>query len=321
MSIEDCLLVKHMNSDKKYYVIKGNCGFNDFLCTFLRSCQDIEYIQKLGIDLWPVIQWEQVDSNFWKIFNISDRILNTGLLHDEAIEYNKCIQSVAGSEAINFDTIASSNRQWDYIIRHNIGGAFNLHNLFFQYLCLTNTFRDYLREKYIRIKNNDGYIAIHYRISDYFIKYYKNDIVNNNELFSRKYTDYINKCCDYINNKAKNNKILLCTDNLDIILRCVDNIKIFSFSFSKTLILDKGIDANSFDQFHGIHINKYYESFNISSYDLYLNTYLDYFLMVLSDELIVSDLGQFSKSAAKLKNFLKLEYGNDYAQKIFEKTI
>lgn len=284
----------------KYLVIRGNNGFNDFLCTFIPACDYILDARKNGLELKPIVQWNQINDSLWKIFDVSDSI-NTEFINSSNIcdkSYKLTMNNM--SKPIDWKLLLDYN-DWDHLILWNLGGGVNIANKFFTYLDITESFKKILSDHYYSLGGK--YIAIHIRISDYLNKYLIQEKINEKNKISA-YNTYIQNSIQVINKLKKEYiKILLCTDNYDLIKNCVDNNQVFSFSLPKFL-MDRGEDLSQLDRFHGLHINNYYRKYNCTDSDFCTNAFLDYFLMVLSDNIIVSEFGQFSRSALRLKRLV-----------------
>jgi len=297
------------NAKSKYCIISGLAGFNDFLSTLLRGCQLVEYGRSKNIDIKLITTWMGFGNIFWSFFdftNIIDAELNNSqyvlqnltsykphpqkyTFKDTHIEVNKTNNPLD----IRWDHL----NDWDYIVEF-FSGQWDYHSLFFKYLRLNNEFKKELKH-ILDFLDESNYVCVNFRMQEMIKVIYGKEAETQYSLKLEEYSNQIIQLADKHNTK----KIVICTDSIDLVNRFKDHENIFSFGYAKKLI-DSGIDTKSIDRFRGIHMD-YYKKINLTSYDICKHTFIDYFLMIMSETLYPAEFGHFGKSALKFQNHIK----------------
>lgn len=163
--------------------------------------------------------------------------------------------------------------------------------VFFSKFKLHSTIQDIIREKRELLSSN--YIGIHIRGGDYTFKY------NGHEHFLQENSAFLEK----VIKEHSSTPILLCTDDQTLSKKYVDDKNVFCFSLSKTL-LDNNLVIPVETSLHTS--LDLLAKFNISEYDLCLNTIVDFYLLAHSSQLYTNqhDYSTYAESVLQLNTFI-----------------
>lgn len=132
----------------------------------------------------------------------------------------------------------------------------------------------------------EKYVAIHCRFGDRSGNFGEINL----------YEDLMQKCLAEA--KKTNTNILLCTDNLNFINQFKDEKNVFNFSVFKDIDTNKSLHCLNKEMFEK-------ECKSTSKYEFNLSTIIDFYLMVLSNQLVVCANGNYSRGAAAVKRYFK----------------
>jgi hypothetical protein len=147
------------------------------------------------------------------------------------------------------------------------------------------------KEKYDWL-NNGQYTAVQFRGSDMF----------KNKNITLEY--FLNKCDITIKEilSMTDNIILLTSDNQDVLLKYVDNKRVFTTSISLDLH-DKGIALPIHQKLHDA--NKSFTNNLFTPFDVCFNSFLDFLLLVHSRNLFADNISGYGQTAHKIHKELK----------------
>lgn len=291
--------------NKKYCIVSGIGGFNDFFSAFFRACEKVEYGIKQNIDIGITIHWLGMKDEFWIFFEPTDKIKKI-VNADEVLKNIDKLKPFLFSQYYYHKNHIGINRHippekinwldnWDFMLEQ-FPGHWNYSSCFFKYLRLTDFFRNHIKNL-ISILDDGNYICLNFRMQEYIKTIYGDRA---QQFYEKKFLEYSEIIVKTMN--ENNSKILLCTDDVHLVKKFVDNKHIFSFGYAKYLV-DSGIDLNTIDKNRGIHMN-YHDELGLSKYDICSYGFTDYMLMVLSKQLYPAELGHFGKGAFNLKTYI-----------------
>jgi len=161
---------------------------------------------------------------------------------------------------------------------------------FFTTYKLQPTILEEARHLYKKL-DNGNYTSVHFRGSD---------ILKNKKI---DYTNFLNNSSKKIEDilKTANNKILLTSDNQDIMSKYVDNKKIFSYSLVYNL-LQKNI---TLDKHQRLHCSDISQKHPVTEYDVLKSSVIDLFLMTHSKTLYADVISGFGQTANGLHKELQ----------------
>lgn len=110
------------------------------------------------------------------------------------------------------------------------------------------------------------------------------------------YEDLMQKCLT--ESKKTNTNILLCSDNFNFIKQFKNEKNVFNFSVFKDIDFKKSLHTLNEEMFQK-------ECKSTSKYEFNLSTIIDFYLMVLSNQLVVCENGTFSKGAEAVKLYFE----------------
>lgn len=291
--------------NKKYCIVSGIAGFNDFFNAFFRACEKVEYGIDQNIDIGIIIHWMGMSDEFWDFFEPTDKI-------KKITNANEILQSIGQLKPFLFAQYVyhknhiGMNRyinpekinwqdNWDFMVEY-FPGQWNYASCFFKYLRLTDFFRNHIKS-IISILDNGNYICLNFRMQEYIRTLFGDRA---EQFYEKKFIEYSENIIKIAN--ENNSKILLCTDDVHLVKKFVDNKNIFSFGYAKHLV-DSGMDLSKVDKNRGIHMD-YHGVLGLSKRDICLYGFTDYILMSLSKILYPAEFGHFGKGAFNLKTYL-----------------
>jgi hypothetical protein len=300
---------------ERYCIVNGDSGFSDFLHSFLCSIYYTNKFKDYKINLiidWSL--WCNIDNffSFNKDINIIKREDFDFSTLDKLKSYIypidiRCKSSGAILQDLNFYNNSKKNNfkfyEWDYIILHKrdfLKIPFN--TLYGEYFLKNFFLKSFLKEEilnFFKILDNGDYNCVHYRLRD---RVYPENYDN----------EFSNICKDFETLLYKSNKkILLCTDDGNLSKLYVDNNRVFNFEknvLKKNYNLETCISHRSYQKA----INEF-EINGITEFDFMKFTLIDFYLMIFSKTLHISNSGIFSQSANKIRNHI-IDKGHDITQ-------
>lgn len=147
------------------------------------------------------------------------------------------------------------------------------------------------KEKYAQL-NNGQYTAVQFRGSDMF----------KNKNITLEY--FLNKCDITIKKilSTTDNIILLTSDNQDVLLKYVDNKRIFTTSIGLDLH-NKGITLPIHQKLHDA--NKSFTNNLFTPFDVCFNSFLDFLLLVHGRNLFADNISGYGQTAHRIHKQLK----------------
>jgi len=297
--------------NKKYCIVSGIGGFNDFFSTFFTACRRLEIAKlKYSIDIKLAVYWHQMGDEFWDFFQPVDDLIieKTSDIDLENISNYKPYpfkysygKKNEGKLYISHktrpkpeDTVFDSD--WEIFVEY-FTGQWNYSSFFPRYLSLTDKLKQNIKNAH-KILDDGDYICLNFRMQEYIKHVYGIEQADKYlDIKLKEYSDKIEKCI-----QNTNKKILLCTDSVCLIKKFVDDKKVFSFGYCKK-ILDNNSEIDLLNIRHlGIHM--FPKKVGLSTYDVCEAGFLDYFLMATSKVLEPAEFGNFGKGALNLKIFL-----------------
>jgi len=225
----------------------------------------------------------KISKEFHNIINVNyssyANTSNNSLKIDDFIEISKLAQkhNVSNQELLNTTTILNEN---NIILNAASTSGLPKNFYFFNIYKLQPIILEEISSFYSTL-DNGNYTSVHFRGSD---------ILKNKNI---DYTDFLINSSKKIEDVIKNssNKILLTSDNQDIISKYVDEKKVFSYSLVYDLF-KKGIIIDSHQRLHCSDICKKH---SVTEYDVLKSSVIDLFLMAHSKTLhadVISGFGQ-----------------------------
>lgn len=175
-------------------------------------------------------------------------------------------------------------------------GVFNYSELFTDtIITLKPHIKSLVKECYNTLNNGD-YIAICFQLGDYMRE--PQDYTN----FFNRYNQIIEGYVNFY--KDTNTKILLCSDDPYLVQKWNDNNTVYNFTIFKTVNAEKLRQTT--DMLH-VASQETLVSLGLSKYEVHVSTIIEYYLMLLCRVLIVSERGQYSKGAERVREGFRLK--------------
>ena len=190
---------------------------------------------------------------------------------------------------------------WQIYLNNIQKGVYTHGELFTNYITFNQQFCKHLEQCYTEL-DNGNYICLNYRLQEMYIR------SNTREGYKLDYESdvarYIQNIKDCLHTQEK--VILLCTDDQNILREFINEPRVKSFGYTQYL-LEKSVDIS---QSCAIHLENNNKLVDISDQQLIQFILTDYFLMVFSNILIPTNIGNFSQGAMRTRNFLLKRFSN-----------
>ena len=264
----------------------GGTGLGHTLTSFNYAIQMSEFLIASGVDVSLYFKW-RCHSSFLNIYDVNIPYFNSSDPVD-LLNTSNC-----------YKYKAKNKTDWNELYKHTniVVDADSTATLEYDFLFKVVRPKSQVCEQIISIVNNlldcGHYTAIHVRGSDQIGRKFNLD-------YEKFLKFHFKRIDDIILNT--NNKILLCSDNQDIVMKYVDNKKIFSTS----LVYDLYNESVIIKPECALHSGLIYQQPHMDE-RVDLSATIDLFLLIFSNELYadVANSGYAQLAAKFNKEFLK----------------
>lgn len=259
-------------------VIKGYAGMTHMFGSVFYALNFSEQLKKTqGIETQVYHDWRG-----WECFNDVFDIDHP----------NYCADNFNNSEKLDYVVANKFLNQTNAIVQvdSSLTRSYSAYDLFTTIKLKPNLLAIF-KKKYDQL-NNGKYTAAQFRGSD----------ILKNKNITLEY--FLAKCDDTIKNilSATDNIILLTSDNQDVLIKHVDNKRIFTTSISLNLH-SKGIILPIHQKLHDP--DKAFTNNLFTTFDVCFNSFLDYMLLVHSENLFADNNSGYGQTAHRIHKELK----------------
>ena len=301
----------------KFIVVKGHSGFADLINTLLKAITLSNFLTEKNIQNCIQIEWDGwVIDDFFDIQKCNYQSIK--LPHTQNTDKKTIVESTIDQKL--FNNFFNRFDLWDiWVLKDHHSWSSFLHKQYKQLInitsaCLTtNVYKNMfctLYFKHVHLKPNitlavkqklleydlDNYISIATRLSDYSSsKYYKtiqDAITHNINLIEKHASNHLNE------------KILLHSDNVRVVEAFLDYKRYFNIGAVGEYFIKNKIELPDTCSLHRIpDLSNKHKNNNFNIYLKSLYTIMDFYSMINSKKVYVSEHGHFSKEASKLNSY------------------